>query len=42
VGDASIATAQKGAATAAHQVAGFIALLRQVRDTPLDQFAPVG
>ncbi|QIE42762.1 creatininase family protein [Rhodobacteraceae bacterium SC52] len=41
VGDASIATAVKGAATAAHQVAGFISLLRQVRDTPLDALAPV-
>lgn len=35
VGDASIATVDKGHATAAHQVAGFVALLRQVRDTPL-------
>ncbi|MDJ0627258.1 MAG: creatininase family protein [Rhodobacter sp.] len=34
VGDASVATAEKGRATAAHQVAGFIELLRQVRDTP--------
>jgi creatinine amidohydrolase len=32
VGDASAATAEKGAATARHQVAGFIDLLRQVRD----------
>lgn len=32
VGDASIATAQKGADTAKHQVAGFIELLRAVRD----------
>lgn len=29
VGDASIATAEKGRATAAHQVAGFVELLRQ-------------
>jgi creatinine amidohydrolase len=35
VGDASIATADKGRATAAHQVAGVIDLLRKVRDTPL-------
>ena len=35
VGNASIATAEKGAATCAHQVAGFIELLRQVRDMPL-------
>jgi len=41
VGDASIATADKGHATAAHQVDGFIALLRQMRDTPLDRLAPV-
>lgn len=35
VGDASAATAEKGDATAAHQVAGFIDLLRLVRDTPV-------
>ncbi|MBE3637742.1 creatininase family protein [Mangrovicoccus algicola] len=35
VGDARAATAQKGAAMADHAVAGFIGLLRQVRDTPL-------
>jgi creatinine amidohydrolase len=35
VGDASIATAAKGAATAAHQVAGFIELLRQVEAAAL-------
>ncbi len=34
VGNARAGTAQKGAATAAHQVAGFIDLLRQVRDAP--------
>ncbi len=34
VGDASRATAEKGRATADHQVAGFIDLLRAVRDTP--------
>lgn len=34
VGDASRATAEKGQATAAHQVAGFIELLRKVRDMP--------
>lgn len=32
VGDASLATAEKGAATAQHQVAGFIDLLHKVRD----------
>ena len=41
VGDASRATAGKGAATAAHQVAGFVDLLRRMRDTPLDGLAPV-
>lgn len=35
VGDASAATAEKGHATADHQVAGFINLLRTVRDTAL-------
>ena len=40
VGDASIATAEKGAATCAHQVAGFIGLLEKVAATPLDGFAP--
>ena len=35
VGDASAATAEKGRATAAHQAAGFLALLRQVVATPL-------
>ncbi|WP_138472535.1 creatininase family protein [Poseidonocella sp. HB161398] len=35
VGDASLATAEKGAAMADHAVAGFIELLRHVRDTPL-------
>lgn len=35
VGDASIATAAKGRATAAHQVAGFIGLLRQTQAAPL-------
>jgi creatinine amidohydrolase len=41
VGDASIATADKGHATATHQVDGFVTLLRQMRDTPLDGLAPV-
>lgn len=35
VGGASRATAEKGQATAAHQVAGFIELLRKVRDMPI-------
>lgn len=34
VGNASLATAQKGAQTAKHQVSGFIDLLRNVRDMP--------
>ena len=41
VGDASAATAEKGAATAAHQVAGFVELLRRMRDTPLAGLALV-
>ena len=41
VGDATAATADKGHATAAHQVAGMIDLLRTVRDAPLDGLAPV-
>jgi len=32
VGEAHLATAEKGVATCAHQVAGFIAMLRQIRD----------
>jgi len=40
VGDASVATAQKGEATAAHQAAGFIELLRKVDATPLDGLRP--
>jgi creatinine amidohydrolase len=35
VGDASSATAEKGAATAAHQVAAFIDLLHKVREMPV-------
>ena len=40
VGDASIATEDKGAATCAHQVAGFIGLLQTVAETPLDGIEP--
>lgn len=40
VGDASLASAEKGAATCAHQVAGMIDLLRKLRDLPLDGIAP--
>lgn len=35
VGNASLATAEKGHATARHQVAGFIELLEKVRTTPV-------
>ncbi len=35
VGDASLATAEKGAATANHQVAGFIDMLRKVAEMPV-------
>ncbi|MGG7566549.1 creatininase family protein [Rhodovulum sp. DZ06] len=41
VGNAAIATAEKGRATAEHQVDGFIKLLRAVEAHPLDGFAPV-
>ena len=40
-GNAAAATAEKGRATAAHQADGFMELLRQVRETALDGFAPV-
>lgn len=40
VGEAHLASAEKGAATCAHQVAGLIALLRQLRDLPLAGCAP--
>jgi creatinine amidohydrolase len=39
VGDASIATAEKGRLTAQHQADAFIALLRDVAKFPLDQLA---
>lgn len=41
VGNASIGTAEKGRATAEHQVRGFLALLREVARMPLDGFDPV-
>ncbi|MEO1455577.1 MAG: creatininase family protein [Pseudomonadota bacterium] len=40
VGDASLATAGKGKATCAHQVDGFVGLLRDVLATPLDGLLP--
>lgn len=41
VGNAGAATAEKGRASCAHQVAGFLDLLATVRDHPLDGFAPI-
>jgi creatinine amidohydrolase len=41
VGEAHLATAEKGERAAAHMVAGFIALLRQVRNLPLAGYAPI-
>lgn len=40
VGEAHLATAEKGAAACTHQVIGFIDLLRKVRDTSLGGFSP--
>ncbi len=39
-GDASIATAEKGRATAAHQAAGFVDLLKDVRTARLQDWLP--
>jgi creatinine amidohydrolase len=39
VGDASVATAEKGRLTAEHQADGFIALLRDVARFPLSELA---
>lgn len=41
VGDATAATAEKGRATAAHQVAGMLDLLADVRRSPVGDFHPV-
>ena len=41
VGEAHRATAEKGAATAEHQVRGFVELLRAMRAAPLGGLAPV-
>ena len=41
VGNAAAGTAEKGRATAAHQVAGFVALLRQIAAADLAGFDPV-
>ena len=40
VGEAHLATREKGKASAEHQAAGFIKLLRDVRATPLGRFMP--
>lgn len=40
VGEAHLATAEKGGALARHQVTGFIDLLRTVRDTPIGKMSP--
>lgn len=40
VGDASLATPEKGAATCAHQVDGMVTLLKAIRDRSLADFAP--
>jgi len=40
VGNASLATAEKGQATAEHQIDGFIKLLQNVSAKPLDDLAP--
>ena len=41
VGEAHLASAEKGKATCKHQVQGFIGLLRQVRDLEIGKFQPV-
>ena len=41
VGEAHLATADKGRATAAHLSSGFIDLCRKLRDLPLDGYAPI-
>ncbi len=40
VGEANLATAEKGKKAAKHQVLGFIDLLRLVREHPIGEFAP--
>jgi len=41
VGDAHLATAEKGRLTALHQAQGFVALMADVRAHPMTGFAPV-
>ncbi len=40
VGEANLATAEKGKKAAKHQISGFIDLLKAVRDRPIGEFAP--
>ena len=40
VGEAHLATAEKGEATVSHQISGFIQLMCSVRDTDLGSFMP--
>ena len=40
VGEAHLATAEKGKATCAYQVAGFIEMLKKLRDLPTEGYAP--
>ncbi len=42
VGEAHLATAEKGRSSAQHQAKGFIQLLRAIEDTPLGSFSPTG
>ncbi|MEM6891636.1 MAG: creatininase family protein [Pseudomonadota bacterium] len=41
VGEANLATAEKGKKASRHQILGFIDMLRQVRDRPLGEIAPI-
>jgi len=41
VGEAHLATAEKGKATAQHQAAGLVELLKTVRDTDIGKFQPI-
>ncbi len=40
VGEAHLASAEKGKKAAIHQISGFVELLRKVRDRPLGEFTP--
>ncbi|MEE4346224.1 MAG: creatininase family protein [Paracoccaceae bacterium] len=41
VGNAAVATAEKGEATIRHQVSGLIAMMRALKDLPLEGYTPV-